>query len=427
MPLSAVKVFRERIDGNGPEGRFIQGDVLPLLDELRAEYGGAVKLIYLDPPFRTGARFEMRVRVGEREWKSGRGTLALEAYRDPRELTVYMDLMRSVLTACRELLREDGMLFLHVDYRANAHLRLLMDEIFGEDNFLNEIIWTYQSGGRARNFFSRKHDVILFYRKTKSYDFNIEAVMQARTAPRDNHMRRHVDPDGRVYRSIRSGGKVYTYYDDDPVAPGDVWDDLSHLQQRDPERTGYDTQKPQALLDRIVRCASREGELVMDLFAGTSTTLAAAARNGRRFLGVDKSQLTVGIARRRLSGIARLLLEARPDGLACAGEVHCAASVLRGVGLYRVELEAFAAPNLTDREFSGLDMVDSWAVGYLEGETFRALAQALRTSRTPALAAALEAPVYAGQLALRVSDVYGRSYYFACETGEAKEINTQTL
>ena len=415
MPLSAVKVSREIIDGNGPEGRFCQGDALRLLAGLRDAYAGEVKLIYLDPPFRTGDRFEMRARVGEKEWKSGHGTLVLEAYRDPKDLSAYLNMMRRVLMACRDMLRDDGMLFLHVDYRASAHLRLLMDEIFGEENFLNEIIWAYQSGGRARNFFSRKHDVILFYRKTRDYDFNVEAVMAPRSVPRSSHMRRHVDPDGRVYRSIRSGGKVYTYYDDDPVAPSDVWDDLSHIQQRDPERTGYDTQKPLALLERIVKCASREGELVMDLFAGSSTTLAAAAANGRRYVGVDQSPLTPGIARRRLSDISRLTLELEPVEATAA---LCEAEVQHGVGLYRVELTRFEADNPSNRTFPGMDMVDSWAVGYLEGETLRVLNQAQRSHRTPALASVLEAPVYGGRLALRVSDVFGRNHYFSWETEE---------
>ena len=423
MPFSPIQVTREIIDGPGPEGRFLQGDALHLLAELKERYAGQVKLIYLDPPFRTGERFEMRVRVGEREWKSGRGTLALEAYRDPKELSAYLNLMRRVLMASRELLREDGMLFLHCDYRANAHLRLLADGIFGEENFLNEIIWAYQSGGRARNFFSRKHDVILFYRKTKDYDFNMDAVMAPRAAPRSSHMKRHVDPDGRVYRSIRSGGKVYTYYDDDPVAPSDVWDDLSHIQQRDPERTGYDTQKPLALLDRIVGCAAREGELVMDLFAGSSTTLHAAARRGCPYVGVDLSPLAPGIARRRLSEISRLELSLKPGPTDGAAE----ACVQRGVGLYSVQLTSFAAPCPEGREFPGFDLVDGWAVGYLEGETMRVLAQSLRTNRAPALRTQLDVPVYSGQLVLRVDDVYGRSHYFRWDGGDATELNNEAL
>ena len=365
----------------------------------------------------------MRVRVGEREWKSGRGTLALEAYRDPRDLASYLNLMRRVLMACRKMLREDGMLFLHCDYRANAHLRLLMDEIFGEENFLNEIIWAYQSGGRARNFFSRKHDVILFYRKSKAYDFNMEAVMAPRAVPRSSHMKRHVDPDGRVYRSIRSGGKVYTYYDDDPVAPSDVWDDLSHIQQRDPERTGYDTQKPFALLNRIVRCAARPGDTVMDLFAGTGTALVAAARNGCPSVGVDMSPLAPNIARRRLADIAALDLALAPGPL----DGTCEAGVSRGVGLYRVELRSFAAPCPGDREFPGFDLVDGWAAGYIEDGALVVMAQSLRSNRAPALKTTLDVPVYNGQLVLRVSDVYGRSHYFLWDGADATELNNGAL
>ena len=418
MFLKLVQVSCETMLGRGPEGTFYQGDVLQLLDDLKEKYPLAAKLIYLDPPFMTGETFEMRVRVGEKEWRNAHGTLALESFTDYKDKDAYMDMMRRVLTVCREMLTDDGMIFLHIDYRAHARLRLLMDELFGEDNFLNEIIWTYQTGGRARKFFSRKHDVILFYRKTKNYDFNMEAVMEPRTQPRTSHMRRHIDPDGRVYRSIRSGGRVYTYYDDDPVAPGDVWDDISHLQQKDPQRTGYDTQKPLKLLERIVKCASREGDLVMDLFAGSSTTLEAAAVNGRRYLGVDSCYLAPGIARRRLQD-TKLTMHLNPGEMDAA----CCASVTDGVGLYRVELESFEAPNLTDREFDGMDMIDSWAVGYLEGETFRAMAQSIRSHKTPKLNPVLQAPVYEGRLAVRVSDVYGRSYYFACADA-ATELNS---
>ena len=273
MRAQAAVVSRERYEGKGPRGRFYGGDTLLLMDELLRRYAGEVKLIYMDPPFLTGERFIMRARVGAADWKTGKGSLSLPAFSDDMEPDAYYAMMRRVLEGCHSLLREDGMLFLHCDFRASARLRLILDDIFGEKNLLNEIAWVYHTGGTARRYFSRKHDTILFYRKGRKYDFNIDAVLCPPTEPRQNHMRRHVDPDGRVYRSIRSGGRVYTYYDDDPVPPTDVWDDVSHLQQRDPQRTGYDTQKPLALLERIVRCASREGELVFDPFAGSGTTL----------------------------------------------------------------------------------------------------------------------------------------------------------
>lgn len=406
MALERISVNREHVAGGGAEGTLMLGDVLELLPQLIDQYAGTVKTLYLDPPFLTGKRFDMRVHVGEKEWKSGGSSLTVTAYQDLADRERYLEMMRQVLTESRKLLRDDGMVFLHIDYRMHARLRLLMDEIYGEDNLLNEIIWTYQSGGRSTRHFSRKHDIILFYRKTKEYDFDISQVGVPRTETRHNHMRRHVDSDGRVYRSIRSGGRVYTYYDDEPVPPGDVWDDVSHLQQKDPQRTGYDTQKPLRLLERIILCSAREGELVCDLFCGSGTTLAAASRLGRRFLGVDKSRVAMNTARRRL-------LDAELDVLAAPGEGEpmAEAELHRGIAFYDVELKAYD-PRFGDRAFDGLDAVDTWSAGYLKNGQFVAESHGLRSRRKPALPVKLQLPVYEGNVAIRIADVYGREFYY---------------
>ena len=403
-----IAVQKERHEGNGSNGRFVLCDAVAGLDALLESHAGKIKLIYLDPPFQTGEKFVMRVRVGAEDWKAGKGSLPLETFSDNLTRPAFLEMMRGVLTRCHSLLREDGMLFLHIDYRTHPYLRLMLDEIFGEENFLNEIIWVYQSGGRTLRHFSRKHDIILFYRKSAQYDFNIEAVMAPPTEPRSNHMRKHVDPDGRVYRSIRTGGRVYTYYDDDPVAPTDVWNDLSHLQQKDPERTGYDTQKPLSLLERIVKCGSREGEIVLDPFAGSSTTLEAARRNGRDFIGFDRCPMTLNIARRRLHG-AQFVLEYP----ASEGQPVCEASVVSGVGFYHVTLERFdVEAELCRRGFSGLDAVDNWSVGYIRGDEYHVMADTVRTKRQPKLKETLDAPVYSGQLAFCVNDVTGRRFCY---------------
>lgn len=408
MQPRKINIAREKHEGSGSIGRFLLTDVINGLDRLLDTHAGEIKLIYLDPPFQTGDKFVMRVRVGEDDWKNGRGSLELETFSDSLKRSEFLDMMRGVLTRCRELLRADGMIFLHIDYRTHPYLRLMMDEIFGEDNFLNEIIWVYQSGGRSMRHFSRKHDVILFYRKTSQYDFNVTEVMAPPTEPRSNHMRKHVDPDGRVYRSIRTGGRVYTYYDDDPVAPTDVWNDLSHLQQKDPERTGYDTQKPLSLLERIVKCGSRAGETVLDPFAGSSTTLEAARRCGRNFIGIDRCPMTLNIARRRLKG-AQYELEYAPF----EGEPVCEASATPGVGFYHVTLDRFdLEEGACNRSFSGMDGVDNWSVGYIRNGEYHAMALAARTKRNPKLADMLDAPVYSGQLAICVSDVTGRCFCY---------------
>jgi len=414
MQLKPIEVSREWHTGagNGPEGLFCLGDAVANMEALLPEYEGKVKLVYMDPPFMTGDRFFMRVRVGEEQWRKGRGGMALEAFSDKMSREEYLGLLRQVLTFCHRLLSDTGMVFVHIDYRAHPHVRLLLDEIFGEENLLNEIIWVYQSGGRSVNHFSRKHDVILFYRKTAKYDFNIEAVKSVPAQPKPNHMRRHVDPDGRVYRSIRANGRVYTYYDDEPVAPTDVWQDLSHLQQKDPERTGYDAQKPLALLERIVKCASRPGEWVLDPFAGSCTTLEAARRGGRHFIGIDRCPLTVNIARRRLAGADYGIKLPQPVD----APPTCEASIRSGVGFFHVCLEGFDAdiPGLPQGS-APMDAVDNWSVGYLRPEGYRVMAEFARTRKEGGLRRELAVPVYGGALALCVGDVTGRSFYYALE------------
>lgn len=409
MHLERVDVWREEQHGEGLAGEMRVGNVLELLPALVEEYAGKVQLIYLDPPFGTGHSFSMRVRVGEKEWKSGAGSLVMQSYEDDLNVDKYMSMMREVIVASKKLLSDTGVIYLHVDFRMHARLRILMDEIFGESNFLNEIIWAYQTGGRARKFFSRKHDVILFYRKTKKYYFNLEAIPVNRTDVRHNHMKRHVDADGRVYRSIRSGGKVYTYYDDEPTFPGDVWDDVSHLQQKDPQRTGYETQKPARLLERVVLSSSRPGDLVMDLFTGSGTTLEAAATTGRRFVGVDLSAFSLQVTRRRLIG--RSAAYVAPP---CQGEPEVDISVEPGVAYYDVSLTRYQPESgVCARSFVGLDAVDNWSVGYLRDGVFIGMAHDMRQRHAPALRRVLQLPVLEGRPCIRVNDVLGRYFYYA--------------
>jgi site-specific DNA-methyltransferase (adenine-specific) len=247
-----------------------------------AKTGRRVQLCYIDPPFLTGRDF---------------GAYA-DRYASSED---YYDMMRAVLQGIYAVLDPAGSLFVHIDERTHARLRLMLDEIFTPAGFRNEIVWTYRSGGRATRHFSRKHDTILFYAKSPSAYFDAMQAAVPRAQARLNHMKRGVDADGRAFRAIVSGGKTYRYYDDEGVPPSDVWDDIPHLQQRDPERTGYPTQKPLRLLERIVRCASRPGDTVLDAFAGSGTTLEAAFRLGRAFIGMDASPEALSTVRARLN------------------------------------------------------------------------------------------------------------------------------
>ena len=278
--------------GVGGPGSFFLARSEKQLPSLIRAYGGKVQLIYLDPPFNTGDSFRTKA---EKEETSG-----MPLFQDDMPEEAYLRWMRTILTGCHKLLAPTGSLYLHIDWRMSAKLRLMLDNIFGQDNFMDEIIWGYKSGGRATRFFPRKHDTILFYRKSRRVYFNIAAVGQPRGPERRNHMKQFVDPEGRIGYSIRTNGKVYTYYEDDPIYPTDVWTDIEHLQQKDRERLGYATQKPEALLERIVLASSREGDLVADLFSGSGTTAAVAMKTGRRFLAVDSSPLALITLRKRL-------------------------------------------------------------------------------------------------------------------------------
>ena len=362
---------------------------------------GMVQCVYLDPPFMTGEDFFMRMRIGEKGWETGKNILTLPAYSDRFSgKGEYLSLLRAALENAKMLLHETGSLFLHLDSRMSAHARILCDEIFGESNFVNEIIWAYQSGGRSMKRFSRKHDVILFYRKSRKHFFDITSVPLPRSENRSNHMRRCVDENGRTYRTIQSGGKTYTYYDDEPVYPGDVWADVSHLQQKDPQRTGYDTQKPQALLSRIILSSTRPGDLVADLFGGSGTTAIAAAQNNRRYLISDASPLSLSVTRKRL-------LETKMILTASSGceSASMDAEFVPGIAFHDVRLTRYDAPE--GSPVTGLDAVDQWSVGFIVENAFHVHSSAARRKHTPALPEMLQLPQLRGTPAILIVDIYG--------------------
>ena len=191
----------------------------------------------------------------------------------------------------------------------------------------------------------------------------------------------------------------------------DVWDDVSHLQQKDPQRTGYDTQKPLKLLERIVLCATKPGDMVCDLTCGSGTTLEAAALNGRSFVGVDMCPLAVQTSRRRLMG-NRVNINAEDS----QGEPDIKLDVITGVGNYECDLRAFTIePGVGERAFNGLDSVTGWSGGYINDDTFYAYVHDMRSKQHPKLDAHLSIPVWDGRPAVRIEDVYGRTFYYTLD------------
>jgi len=263
------------------------GDNLGVLQSLPT---GSVRLIYIDPPFNTGKRrMQQRLRtvrdeVGDRTGFQGRRykTVRLGEQAFPDSFASFSDFLRPRLQEARRVLTPDGSLYFHIDYREVHYCKVLLDEIFGRASFLNEIIWAYDYGARTRRKWPTKHDNILWYAKDPTnYVFNYE------TLDRLPYLAPHLVGPEKAAR-----GKT----------PTDVWW-LTIVSPTGKEKTGYPTQKPLSLLKRIIAASSQPGDTVLDFFAGSGTTGAAAHELGRRFILVDNNPEAIEVMKKRLKAI----------------------------------------------------------------------------------------------------------------------------
>lgn len=288
----------------GWKNKLIWGDNKFVMSSLLEKYAGNIDLIYIDPPFATGANFKTKIKVGEanQEIVKAHSVIEEKAYRDTwgSGNDSFLSMIYDRFILMHQLLSKNGLLCVHVDYRLSAHLHLMLDEIFGPERLVNEVIWHYQSGGRQENAFSFKHDTIWIYSRGDNWNFDLDAIGITRGDVKRNNMKKEVDEDGRVFFTIKSAGKIYRYYEDEKLTPPDVWTDINHLQQKDPERVDYPTQKPEKLLFRIVAGLSKPNDLVADFFCGSGTTCVVAEKLNRRWIGVDLSRYAIHTTRKRL-------------------------------------------------------------------------------------------------------------------------------
>jgi DNA modification methylase len=294
----------------GWRNKLIWGDNLLVMGSLLEKFAGKIDLIYIDPPFATGADFSFTAPIGEagEEVDKAQSIIEEKAYRDTwgKGIASYMDTMGARIRLMRDLLSARGSIYVHCDWRVNSHLRLILDEVFGEDNFQREIVWDISvlSGFKTKaNNWVRGHDTILFYSKSAAEVlFNKQS-----TEHRPEYIARFnkVDKDGRKYFDGRGERRYLDEVLEKGKAIGDVWNDIMSFQQipTSQERLGYDTQKPEALLERIVRASSHEGSIVADFFCGSGTTLAVAEKLGRRWIGCDLGRWAIHVTRKRLLGI----------------------------------------------------------------------------------------------------------------------------
>ena len=297
---------------NGWINKIFWGDNLQVMSHLLKEYRGRIDLIYIDPPFDSKADYKKKIEVhGVGNATSDFSTFEEKQYGDIWTNDEYLQFMYERLTLIKELLSDKGSIYLHCDWHKAAHLKLLMDEVFGPDRFLNEIAWCYQGTGKTVTQYKRKHDTLLFYTKTGEWKFNARAV----GTPFGEKQKKKFsgkDENGYYKEYRHADGKVYRKYlqDDDFLPCNDWWNDIYVIQDHS-ERVGYPTQKPEALIERIIKASSDPGDLVFDCFMGSGTTQAVAMKLSKRFIGADINLGAIQTTTKRLLSVAKELKDSQ--------------------------------------------------------------------------------------------------------------------
>lgn len=330
-----------------------------LLEE--GDLAGKVQMVYIDPPFFTKSNHEASVHVNRPDGEKGTLSAKHLAYDDHWSMGIgqYLSMLASRLYLIRDLLADEGTVWVHLDWHAVHYVRLLMDEIFGQDRFVNEIVWTYKSGGASKKHFARKHDTILVYSKTKKYYFQPLKEKSYNRGYKPYH-----------FKGVEEFQDELGWYT--MVNMKDVWH-IDMVGRTSHERTGYATQKPEAVLERILESCTREGDICADFFCGSGTLAAAAQRMNRRWICCDQGKLAVSTTFRRAvendetygQGCC-ILTEGREAGTLCA-EVKEGNLTLTGCNLqvdYSV-LEGKDLPAMkAAAEKEPLLMLESWSVDW---------------------------------------------------------------
>lgn len=345
-PREETKHQQELFDARGRQtqgwtNKLIWGDNKLILSSLKAgalrrqiEDAGGLKLIYIDPPFDVGADFSMDIEIGGETFHKEPNLLEQIAYRDTwgRGADSFISMIYERLILMRDLMHPEGSIYVHCDWRVNSFVRLVLDEVFGSDRYRNEIRWKRQPPRGAKAIssqYAKSSDTILFYSRSDQYCWNRQFKNYSQEYIKSKFV--HRDKDDRIYRidaigdysaasiaEFRKRGRIYDYpsgkvglirYLDEAngEAITDIWIDVSEVNSQAIEGTGYATQKPEALLERIVKASSNEGDLVADFFAGSGTTAAVAEKLGRKWICTDLGKFAIHTTRKRLIGVQREL------------------------------------------------------------------------------------------------------------------------
>ncbi|MHA1230964.1 MAG: DNA-methyltransferase [Candidatus Helarchaeota archaeon] len=253
------------------------GDNLVILKKFPSE---SVDLIYIDPPFFTNKDLKSIIRNKNK----------IRSFVDKGwdDIDNYIEWIKPRIQELYRILKKEGTFYHHCDYRTNAHIRILLDQIFGRKNFRNEIIWAYSGGGIPKRDLPRKHDTIFRYSKSNKWTFNVQY------RPYGDWIKSHTPR-----HSLTSGGKLLDLKLGTPI--NDWWADMTKLTSYHSEWLGYPTQKPEALLKRIIKISSNKGDIVLDAFCGSGTTVSVAKKLQRHFIGIDISYDACKITAERIN------------------------------------------------------------------------------------------------------------------------------
>jgi len=267
---------------------------------IKQGWAGKINLIYIDPPFFTGADFTVRTKVGEEQIEKEPSIIEERAYKDTWSggIASYLKYMYERLVLMRDLLAENGSIYVHLDWHVGHYVKVMMDEIFGYENFRNEIVWRYGKMASSKSKFLCNYDCILFYSKTNNVVFNPQFIKLN-------------EPVRRLARAVKNGRLVnvkdekgnLVYIEKSEKLIDDVWDDIPIVMHAAPEFLDFSTQKPENLLSRVIQTSSNPGDIVGDFFCGSGTTLAVAEKLGRRWIGSDLSKFAIQVTRKRLLDI----------------------------------------------------------------------------------------------------------------------------
>lgn len=363
------------------ESHIFLGDNLRIMAALLRDYENRLDLIYADPPFFTNKHYSTRIGRGEdsrrpQEWQ------VVEGYGDQWEnLEGYLDFLYPRLALMYRLLSPHGTLYLHLDWHADAYARILLDEIFGREHLLNEIIWTYHGPSPIRRAFNRKHDAILVFTKGDDYTFNADSVREPY----------HPNTIKTFASSTKAGfGKIPDL--DRGKVPEDWWY-FPVVARLHNERTGYPTQKPEALIERILLASSNPGDLVADFFCGSGTFPLAAARHDRRFLAGDVSWRAIHTTRERV-------IESMEKPFSLSRE-HSAVIPIAG------DICPVIVSNLTV-SLKDTPALDYWEVDPAwDGKIFRSAFQARRSNRSAEIPLEIKMPAAPTNVCVRAVTVDG--------------------